>query len=68
MTVDRVQHAARVKVDYIGVEGAAYVSGLLEADDPWSPDSYEITLDRPFVFLIDYHGIPLFVGTVNNVK
>ena len=68
MTVDRIQHAARVKVDYFGVEGAAYVSGLLTADDPWSPDSYEITLDRPFVFLIEYHGIPLFVGTVNNLR
>ena len=60
-------HAARVRIDGAGVNGAAPSapaadSGALPAD----AERVTLTLDRPFVFLITTENdLPLFVGVVN---
>ena len=68
--VSSVMQAARVKIDEDGVEAAAYTeiavaesAGVMEP-----PPVVEMTLDRPFLFVIsDDSGTPLFVGTVNTL-
>lgn len=68
--VDRVQHAARVKADKDGVEGAAYTVMLLERSGDFygETEEYTLTLDRPFVFIVENGGVPLFVGCVNDLQ
>ena len=67
--VSGVMQAARVKIDEDGVEAAAYTEVVVSdtaAMEP--PPTVEMTLDRPFLFVIsDNSGTPLFVGTVNTL-
>ena len=67
--VSSVMQAARVKIDEDGVEAAAYTE-IVVADSAMmeQPPVVEMTLDRPFLFVIsDNSGTPLFVGTVNTL-
>ena len=67
--LSQVIHAARFKADKEGVEGAAYTVMMLDcAIDISELQNYDFTLDRPFVFVTENGGIPLFVGTVNEVN
>ncbi|MBQ4600518.1 MAG: serpin family protein [Oscillospiraceae bacterium] len=65
--LDRVDHAARVKIDEEGVEAAAYtVMAACGAPMPPEEEIY-FTLDRPFLFVITSRDeLPLFAGIVNN--
>ncbi|MBO4422786.1 MAG: hypothetical protein J5879_05070 [Clostridia bacterium] len=64
--VGEIIHAARFKADKKGVEGAAYTVGtLLGLSEP--RDKYDFNLDRPFVFVVENNGTPLFVGVVNEI-
>ncbi|MBO4868635.1 MAG: hypothetical protein J5585_02860 [Clostridia bacterium] len=62
-----VVHAARFKADKEGVEGAAFTVELLSGAIPTEPPKYDFTLDRPFVFMVENAGVPLFIGCVNDV-
>lgn len=66
-TVSRIAHAARVKVDEEGIEAAAYT--VITADGAMLVEkSYDIVLDRPFIFVVTgVSGAPLFIGTVNTL-
>ena len=67
--LDNVIHAARVKANKDGVEGAAYTVMTLNATGmPEAKPKYDFTLDRPFVFVVENNGTPLFVGCVNEVN
>lgn len=65
-----VIHACRVKADKDGVEGAAFTVMTLAGSAPFElmKLKYDFTLDRPFVFVIENGGTPLFVGCVNDVN
>lgn len=67
ITVTRADHAARVSADEKGVTGAAYtVIDATKAAEPEELEEVELTLDRPFLFLVtNEEGLPLFVGVVN---
>ena len=66
--VGDIIHAARFKADKEGVEGAAYTVELLCGDAmPTPKQKYDFNLDKPFVFVVVNHGVPLFVGCVNEV-
>ena len=59
-----VRQAARVKVDEEGVEAAAFTE-MAVCTSSLPMGEVEMTLDRPFLFVIyDAAGLPLFVGTV----
>ena len=64
-----VIHACRVKADKDGVEGAAFTVMDLAASAPFEllKLKYDFTLDRPFVFMVENAGVPLFTGVVNEV-
>ena len=65
--VGEAQHAARVKIDEEGVVAAAYTEiSVLKATAILDPTTFDLTLDRPFVFAITGPDrLPLFVGVVN---
>ena len=66
--VGDIIHAARFKADKEGVEGAAYTIVLLCGNAmPVEKEKYDFNLDRPFVFVVENGGTPLFIGTVNEV-
>ena len=67
--LDNVIHAARVKANKDGVEGAAYTVMTLNATGlPEAKPKYDFTLDKPFVFVVENNGTPLFVGCVNDLQ
>ncbi len=64
-----VIHAARVKADKDGVEGAAFTVMMVNITAmPEAKPKYDFTLDRPFVFVVENNGTPLFVGCVNDLQ
>lgn len=66
----QVQHAARVKVDEKGCEAAAFTAITADAASamPEELPVVEMNLNRPFAFMITgVDGLPLFLGTVNNL-
>ena len=67
ITVTRADHAARVSADEKGVTGAAYtVIDATKAAEPEELEEVELTLDRPFLFVVtNAEGLPLFVGICN---
>lgn len=65
--LDRVDHAARVKIDEEGVEAAAYTVIVACGAAQPPEDEIDFVLDKPFLFVITSHdGLPLFAGVVNN--
>ncbi len=65
--ISQVKHAARVKVNELGVEGAAFTFLSALGGYPPKLEKIDFTLDRPFLFVITGDdGLPLFVGTVCN--
>ena len=64
--VNRVNQASRVAIDEEGVTAASYI--VLDWSAGAAAPAEEIidfVLDRPFVFVIESAGIPMFVGVVN---
>lgn len=67
VSVDKVQHAARIKIDEEGCEAAAYVDLGLVGEAPPPPEEVYFTADRPFIIVIKTDtNQPLFMGVVNN--
>ncbi len=64
--VSKAEHAARVTVDEEGVVAAAYTVLAMSGAAAPPEDEIDFVLDRPFLFVITgAHGLPLFVGVVN---
>ena len=62
--INYANHAARVKVDEEGVEGAAYTF-MVESKGLPVDKEITFTLDRPFLFCVQSQdGLPLFIGVV----
>lgn len=64
--VNRVNQATRVSIDEEGMTAAAYIVldwGAGAAAPP--EETMDFVLDRPFVFVIEREGIPMFLGMVN---
>ena len=70
LLIDAVSHAARVKVNWEGVEAAAYTGvtyAAAAADPQEEPEKYYFDLYRTFLFVItDRNDVPLFAGTVGD--
>lgn len=64
--VDQVRQATRVTVDEEGVEAASCIEiGIVRSHKP-TGEIVDFVLDRPFLFVVEYEGIPLFAGVVND--
>ncbi len=68
--VSEATHSARVKIDEEGVEAAAFTVIMASATAMMEePPVYEFICDRPFIFAIEgQDGLPLFIGTVEDVR
>ena len=66
--LSRAEHGARITVDEKGLTGAAYTVLLPTAGPGYVQlEELELTLDRPFLFVVTNEaGMPIFVGVVNN--
>lgn len=64
--VNKIDHAARVKIDEEGVEAAAYTVISLKDNGAPPEDEVDFVLDRPFLFIVSSRdNLPLFAGVVN---
>ena len=66
--LDEFIHSVRFKADKKGVEGAAFSVMRAQGGSPKDKEDYDFTLDKPFVFMVVNNGVPLFVGTVGDIK
>lgn len=60
-----VNQAVRVAIDEEGVTAAAFTENIPGAAPP-PEDIIDFVLDRPFLFVIERAGVPLFVGVIND--
>lgn len=60
-----IRQAVRVTVDEEGVTAAAFTENAPGAAPP-PEEIIDFVLDRPFLFVIEQAGVPLFVGVVND--
>lgn len=66
--VNQANHAARVRVDEEGCEGAAFTVIMAAEGAPAPGEEIDFVLDRPFLFAVTSQtGQLLFVGIVNRV-
>ena len=64
-----IVHGAKISVNEIGVEAAAYtrITLCLGIPSPSPPKPEKVVFDRPFAYaIVSNTGLPLFIGTVNN--
>ena len=68
--VSEAKQLTRVKVDEEGMEAAAVTTMMVAptsaVPDP-DPEICVMDLDRPFLFVVRFQDVPLFVGIVNQV-
>ncbi len=65
--ISKIKQQARLNIDEIGLEAAAYTSIFMEFTSSPRLDEVEVSFDRPFqIILRDRSGLILFVGIVNN--
>lgn len=60
-----VQQASRVQVDEEGLTAASYIVELGAGAAPPPDDQIDFCLDRPFLFVVESNGVPMFTGIVN---
>ncbi len=65
MFVGAILQEATIALDEKGCTAAAYTQIRMTKGEGKS-EGVEFYLDRPFGFIIEYEGVPLFVGVVNN--
>lgn len=66
--VSSAEQLGRVTVDEEGVEAAAVTIIAADAAAARPPENVCVMdLDRPFLFVLRYEGLPLFVGVVNRL-
>jgi serpin B len=66
--ISQVIHKTHIEVDESGTRAAAVTAIIMETTSaPMNPRT--VTLDRPFVYAIidNATGLPLFIGTVENL-
>ena len=66
--VDQAKHSAKLKIDELGCEAAAYtvMMAVLTGGIPETPPRMYFILNRPFLFVLMGKGnLPLFIGIVN---
>lgn len=66
--VGKIDHAARIKIDEEGCEGAAYTVIMTFPTSPPQPEVkvIDFVLDRPFMLVVSSQdNLPLFAGIVN---
>ena len=61
------RHDVRVTIDEEGCKAAAFTVLAADGAAAVKPKEIEFTLDHPFIFIIEYHGVILFAGVVQNV-
>lgn len=69
--LDKIIHKATIEVNENGTSAAAAtIVGMDGASAPLEEKIRYVTLDRPFVYLIvdSQSGLPLFIGTVTDIK
>ena len=67
--VSKVRQASKATVDEAGCYVASFTETELLAGAAGFGKIFEIDCDRPFLFIIsDGNGIPVFAGTVNQIK
>jgi len=66
--ISSARQLARISIDEDGVEAAAYTELAMDGTAAVieEPRPVELIFDRPFIFFIDYQGIILFTGVVQN--
>lgn len=67
--IDKVLQKTFIDVNRKGTRAAA-VTGLIAASGHSPYETYEVHLDRPFIFAVFHKGsgVPVFIGTVMNLK
>jgi serpin B len=68
--IGAVIHKTAIEVNKVGTRAAAVTAVQMDDESaaPMDRKNYEITFDRPFVYMIvDRYNLPLFVGVVNSV-
>jgi serpin B len=68
--ISSVIHKTAIEVNEIGTRAAAVTVVVADGESaPMEPPkTYELTFDRPFVYMImDRSNVPLFIGVVNSV-
>lgn len=64
--LDSIHQNSRVTIDEDGVKAASYIILEFGAGAAEPPDEIiDFILDRPFLFAITNHSVPMFVGAVN---
>lgn len=64
--IDKADHAVRVSMDENGCTAASYIDMMYCGDAlPEDVEELYLTFDRPFMFVIQQNGFPLFCGVVN---
>lgn len=64
IVLGEVLHKTKVEVDEEGTKAAAATIMMEKAAAPMDyPDEITVRLDRPFIYTINYQGIPIFLGT-----
>ena len=63
--LQNISQAVRVTVDEEGLTAAAFTANIPGSAPP-PEEIIDFVLDRPFLFVIEKAGVPLFVGTVND--
>ena len=63
--LQNIRQAVRVAVDEEGVTAAAFTENIPGSPPP-PEEIMDFVLDRPFLFIIERAGVPLFVGVINN--
>ena len=66
LLISKIAQKALVSVDELGTEAAAVTGGVTKESESESPPTIELTIDRPFMFMIldrDTRAL-LFVGRV----
>lgn len=65
MAVDKIEHACRLILDEYGVKAAAYTVELKYGGAP--SETFEIKLDRPFIFVVLSGNTVMFFGVINQL-
>ena len=71
--IGKVIHKTHIDLSESGTKAAAVTAVVMEAGcaiDPDKPEPKEVTLDRPFLFMIvdNTTELPIFIGTVKDIQ
>lgn len=65
LVAGQIKQTIRVEIDEEGVKAAAYIEIPMAGAAEPPEEVVDFILDRPFLFVIENSGIPLFTGVVN---